>query len=194
VKTWKFHLTAPDGASSTLTSTFEEGNVEVAASLVTTLPALNDDLVFTAKTLGTVGNSISVEFEEPGGPNAPLTVTTIGNRIIVSLASNDAGELTSTASQVQAAISASPSSSDLVNVQLASGNNGTGTVSAMAETFLSGGGLTPANKTYVVPGAKVGGGRSPFEFFVTTQADAILLSASATGAAANSNVTVAGCS
>jgi len=192
-KTWTFHLTTPDGATSTLTAAFQEGTVQVAATLVTNLAGANNDLTFTAKTAGVGGNSISVKYLAPGAASSPLSVTVLGNQIIIGLGSDAAGNLMITASQLRDAVSADPSASALVGVQLASGNDGTGIVSPMTETFLSGGGLGSATNTYTVAGTKLGGGRSPFEFLITTDAGAILLSASATNAAANSNLTVVGC-
>ena len=52
------------------------------------------------------GNDITAEFVNPGVPNAPLTVTMVGNDLTVRLATNATGALSSTAAQVVAAINA----------------------------------------------------------------------------------------
>ena len=54
------------------------------------------------------GNDITAEFVNPGVPNAPLTVTVTGKDLSVSLATDAAGALSSTAAQVVAAINANP--------------------------------------------------------------------------------------
>jgi Zinc carboxypeptidase len=56
------------------------------------------------------GNDISAEFRNPGAPNSPLTVTRTGNEIVVLLATDATGALTSTGQQVVNAINASPAS------------------------------------------------------------------------------------
>ena len=52
------------------------------------------------------GNGLAATFRNPGTQNAPLTVTMTGNELIVDLATNAAGALSSTAAQVVNAINA----------------------------------------------------------------------------------------
>jgi hypothetical protein len=57
----------------------------VAATLTTSLAGANNDLVFTAKTAGAAGNSITVAYVDPGGVTATATVGVVGNAITVKL-------------------------------------------------------------------------------------------------------------
>jgi hypothetical protein len=70
------------------------------------------------------GNSIQAEFLNPGVANSPLSVSVSGSRITVSLATNAAGALASTAAQVRDAINANPAASTLLTAR--TWNNGTG--------------------------------------------------------------------
>ena len=72
------------------------------------------------------GNDISLQTSDPGAPNQPLSVTVTGNAIVVSLATDGAGALTSTAAQVVAAINASSAASALVTASTYRGNVGAG--------------------------------------------------------------------
>ena len=65
-------------------------------------------------TAGTVGNSIEIEFVNPGSNNAPLSVSVSGNKITVNLATNDSGTITSTASHIVSAINGDGDASALV--------------------------------------------------------------------------------
>jgi hypothetical protein len=75
----------------------------------------------------------------PTGPAVPITVTVSGSDIVVNVATDGAGAATSTASQVKAALEADADIARLITVALAPGNDGTGVVTAMAQTSLSGG-------------------------------------------------------
>lgn len=124
------------------------------ATLTTALAGANNDLTFTAVKAGTDGNSTTVRYIVPtdsGGTaiaSQPLTVEVAGSEIIVSLATNSSGVVTSTASQVLAAIQASVPASYLVTVVLAPGNNGAGVVTALASTALAGGVGTVTSAIY----------------------------------------------
>lgn len=74
------------------------------------------------------GNDLHLETRNPGTPNSPLSVTVTGNDITVSLATDAAGALTSTAAQVVAAINASQPASALVTASTYRGNAGAGVV------------------------------------------------------------------
>jgi hypothetical protein len=72
-------------------------------------------VVLTSRAWGHEGgNDITAEFRNPGVPNSPLTVSVTGNDILVSLATNAAGALTSTGAQVVDAINADAAASRLV--------------------------------------------------------------------------------
>ena len=58
----------------------------VAATITTSLPGANNDLVFTAKRKGVYGNEITVAYVDPGTPSAALSVAVVGKAITVNLA------------------------------------------------------------------------------------------------------------
>ncbi|MFC9918651.1 M14 family metallopeptidase [Agromyces binzhouensis] len=78
------------------------------------------------------GNDLSIATVDPGAPNSPLSVTVAGDDITVSLATSAAGDVTSTAAQVVAAINASPAASALVVAYTYRGNSGSGVVAPAA--------------------------------------------------------------
>jgi hypothetical protein len=163
------------------------GEAGTAALAVT----FSDDVRFTANTSGAAGNAVSVVITVGSGPNLPLTVSVLGNQQIVTLGTDAAGVATTTASQLVAAINAHPSSP--VAAALLTGNDGSGLASPLAQTNLSGGGVEAVINAYQVAGVKKGGGRSPFEYVVTTIADAQLLSAVASGGDRTSGLSVSRC-
>ncbi len=115
------------------------------AVLTTAISGINNDLTFTAVKGGTDGNAITVRYivaVDSGGTaiaSQPLFVEVAGNEIIVYLATDAAGAVTSTASQVLSAIQASAPASYLVTVALAPSNTGAGVVASLASTALTGG-------------------------------------------------------
>lgn len=110
----------------------------VAASLTTALAGANNDLKFTAETPGTGGNAITVEYSVAGN-NTPLSIDVLANDITVNVATNVGGTAISTAASVMGAINEDGDASALVEATLAPGSNGTGVVTAMAPTNLTGG-------------------------------------------------------
>ncbi|MGH2652835.1 MAG: PxKF domain-containing protein [Actinomycetota bacterium] len=74
------------------------------------------------------GNDITIQAVDPGVPDSPLSVEVTGNHVTVNLATNASGARTSTASQVVAAINASPGASALVFAYTFRGNAGGGVV------------------------------------------------------------------
>jgi hypothetical protein len=83
------------------------------------------------------GNNLSAEFVHPGQVSAPLTVTQTGNDLLVRLATNDVGALTSTAADVVAAINANATASAKLVATTYRGNAGSGVVLPRARTPLS---------------------------------------------------------
>ena len=66
-------------------------------------------VVLTSRAWGHEGgNDIKAQFVNPGAANSPLSVSALGNEIMVSLATNASGALSSTAADVVAAINAHP--------------------------------------------------------------------------------------
>ena len=109
----------------------------VAASLTTALAGANNDMVFTAKTKGVAGNTISIRYVDPGVETATESVVVTGKAIVVTLRS--VSSVLSTAAQVKTAIEAAAAAHALVAVTNADANNGSGAVIALAVTLLTGG-------------------------------------------------------
>ena len=74
----------------------------------------NNGITWTAATVGTVGDDIVVILEDPDDNNQALGVTVNGRTIIVSLATDGGGAISSTAAQVWAAVNADPTASAIV--------------------------------------------------------------------------------
>lgn len=114
----------------------------VLATLTTALTGSNNDLKLTAKSpnyQGAAGNAISLTIVDPPGNNAALSVSVSGTDITVNGATDGSSALTSTAALVKAAIEASAAAAALVTVTYPAGNDGSGVVTALAKTNLSGG-------------------------------------------------------
>ena len=109
----------------------------VAASLTTALTGTNNDLVFTAKTKGANGNAITIAYVNPGADGV-IAVAVAGTAITVTLA-YATGAITSTAANVAAAIAANTAANALVSTANAAANDGTGLVTALTATPLTGG-------------------------------------------------------
>jgi len=109
-------------------------NRRAAAATLTTGSAGTNRIVWTAKTVGSAGNLITIALVV-SGTNTPLSVEAAGQAITVRLATNDVGAATSTATQVVSAIGAHAGASALVT----SASGDTGVVGALAATHLAGG-------------------------------------------------------
>ena len=95
------------------------------------------DVLFTALNDATrSGNDITVRFLNPGAASSALSVTAVARDITVSLATNGASAIISTASDIVNAINTTPATNALV---LASTSNGANVQTAQAKTNLSGG-------------------------------------------------------
>lgn len=125
----------------------------LAAELTTSLTGANNDLVYTARKAGEAGNDIYVEYVDPGTADAVLSVA-VSNEVIlgalralitVNLATDGSSVITSTAAEVRAAVlqqadaPGHPLAADLVDVENAPANDGSGVVTAMAASALTGG-------------------------------------------------------
>jgi fibronectin-binding autotransporter adhesin len=104
----------------------------ISANFTTRLAASNDDLVFSAVAPGAGGEAISIEYFDSVIPDTPLSVAVTGSAIRVTLAIDAANAIVSTAAQVKAVIEGDPAASALVKVSLASGDDGSGIVAALA--------------------------------------------------------------
>ncbi len=111
----------------------------VAASLATGVVASNNAITWTAKTAGTAGNSIRVQLLDPAANTQSLAVDVDGNDIIVSLATNGGGAITSTPTTIIAAIAEDNTASQKVTAANTGASTGAAAVAAVALTALAGG-------------------------------------------------------
>ena len=109
------------------------------ATHTTALSGTNNDLVFTARRGGSWGNDIRIRYVDPGAPSVALSVTVDGFDITVTLATDGSSVITSTAAEVAAKVTADLFANQLVEVENASSNNGTGVVDDFAFANLAGG-------------------------------------------------------
>ncbi len=112
---------------------------EAKATLTTELTGDNNDLVFTSKLDGALGNVITVEYVDPDAADADLAVSVSGTAIVVLLATGNDKAITTKASDIATAIAAHGAANALVGVANADGNTGAGTVTEMAEAALENG-------------------------------------------------------
>lgn len=112
----------------------------VAAHVDTGLVGENNGITWTANEAGDEGNDLSIELLNTGKEKA-LAVDVDGDKIVVTLATNNAGagEITSTAAQVMAAILEHDVASQLVSTANKGASSGAGVVKAVATTNLAGG-------------------------------------------------------
>jgi phage tail sheath protein FI len=137
-----------------LLCTGDNAQAAVAATLNTGLAGTNNALVFTAVNSGSVGNQISVAMMNPAADTQALSVAVNTTAILVSLATDGEGNITSTAAQVLAAINADLAAAALVTVTEGAGSSGAGVVTASTALFLSGGidCAFPIDTPVLVPG------------------------------------------
>jgi hypothetical protein len=112
----------------------------VAAFLDKGVQGENNAVTYTAREAGEDGNDLEVELLNTGKEKA-LSVDVDGNVISVTLATNNvgAGEVTSTALQVIAAIAEHDAASQLIVAANKGASTGAGVIKAFAKTALSGG-------------------------------------------------------
>jgi hypothetical protein len=130
------------------------------ASLTTTFGEANSNLVYSAVTLGVVGNSNKITYLDPNGvtpgsaPSQNLAITIVQGvgyaEVEISLATNALGAIVTTANDILVAlITQGTAFSNYMTVTLASGSNGSAVVGSLAETALAGGASTGANDGYI---------------------------------------------
>jgi len=133
-----FELTGTFAANGTNAAAIQfSPPVDTAASHTVDMTNANADLTYTAVAKGTDGNSINITHIDPDAASATLSVSVLNKQIIVSLATNGAKAITTTAAQVVAAIAANADSSALVTCSAE--GTGAGVVNAAALFNLSGG-------------------------------------------------------
>ncbi len=108
------------------------------ATLSTALSGSNNDIRLIARELGTGGNAITFRIVVAGN-NTPLSVSVASKAITVNSATNGSAAATSTAQKVVDALLAHEAAKALVwPAVLVPGNDGTGVVTALSATNLSG--------------------------------------------------------
>lgn len=112
--------------------------VAVRSFLTTALTGTNNDLTYEAVATGGGTSLVTIAYVDPAGNNAAESVTVSGTAITVHLATGSGGAITSTGATILASIRASAAASALVTVALAVDNDGTGAVTALTATALSG--------------------------------------------------------
>lgn len=125
------------GTLSSKTSNWTDAGAQ--ASLTTDLTGDNNDLVYTAKYKGEDGNNITIEYSGVAKGSLSVSVTDFAIKVVYNTGS------VPTASQVETAVEASSDAMALLElVANAPDNDGSGTITAMSPTNLSGG----VNKPY----------------------------------------------
>ena len=135
--------TAPNAAAAT------------SASLTTGRASANNEIVWTAASPGAAGNLISVYLADPGASSGVLGVTVTGNAVTVALATDAQGVITSTATEVIAAVAAEPGASALLTGAAGIGSDGTGVVKSTGIARQLAGGAEepfPLNRPVLVAG------------------------------------------
>ncbi|MGA2597189.1 MAG: hypothetical protein ABSH09_09390, partial [Bryobacteraceae bacterium] len=123
----------------------------IAAHGVTSLTGGdNSALTFTADATGTAGNNINVTFQHSGNSSS-LGASVTGNNVVVNLATDANGNITSTANAVSAYLATQSSFTNLASVTTAVGG-GTSLVGDTAATNLAGGGVAALDFTAAVTG------------------------------------------
>lgn len=117
----------------------KKNTASVAATLATGVIGSNNAITFTAKVAGTIGNATKVQLKNPAAASQALAVSIVGDTIVVSLATDGASALTSTAADVVTAVNAHLTAKTLVSAANTGASTGAGVVAAVAATPLAGG-------------------------------------------------------
>ena len=110
------------------------GTLQTHEFLLTALTGADNDMVIIARAGGV--SALTIALVDPSANDASLSVSKTDDDIVVSLATDDEGAITSTASQVVAALNSDADSAPHVYAQVAPSNSGAGVVTALAETGL----------------------------------------------------------
>lgn len=124
---------------------YKDPTAAVAASLATGVVANNNAITFTAVQKGDAGEAIKVQLADPGGNDKALSVAISGDTVVVSLATDGTGAITSKASEIIAAVNAHLVAKQLVTAANTGASTGAGVVVAVEATALAGGAEAAAN-------------------------------------------------
>jgi len=111
----------------------------VSASLKTGVVGENNAITWTSREEGVDGNDTTVTLVDPAGNNKALEVDVNGNDVVVKLATDAEGKITSTPATIAAAVLAHDVASQLVTTANTGASTGAGKVKAVAKTNLAGG-------------------------------------------------------
>lgn len=137
------NLTLSQAATGSTTTSLSFGPADATilqqATLTTSLTGSNNDIVFTSNDPA-YGNSLSVTYRDPSANNATLSVVVNNSyNVVVNLATGSGGAITTIASDIVSAINSNGTQANaLLWATNAAGNNGTGVVTAMSQTSLTG--------------------------------------------------------
>jgi len=129
----------------------EHGN----ATLYTSLPGSDNDLIFIAKTAA----ATTIEYIKPAA-DTPISVAVVGNDIAVTLATNAAGDIVSTANDVMKVVNSSAANT-VVEVRNIVTDSGEGLVTTMPKTELVAHNSVPAPEGVLFNDVDVTNGPSP---------------------------------
>ncbi len=112
------------------------------ATLTTSLKHTGNDILFTALKAGAEGEKIAIEYAAQSGPNQPLSVNvytdvvTGAKRVSVNLATDENGNISTTAGDIVDLIKRDPQTRDLITAETPQDQDGTGLVKVMDATYL----------------------------------------------------------
>jgi uncharacterized protein len=137
-----------------LIGTAPGSQAEVKATLQLGAVGSNDAILLTSVLSGELGNAVSISLADPKTASATLAVLVSGRAITVSLATDADGAITSTATAVIAALTASVDASALVTAVGVAGSTGAGVLAARRRVSLAGGldDAFPLNRPVLVAG------------------------------------------
>lgn len=122
------------------------GTISDAATAVIDPTGTNNSLTYTAVEAGNAGNGIRIVYVDPGGATAALSVVVDEDeRLITVNLGRAASAINTTAALLKTAYDAVPEAVALATVANTAANDGTGLVTAMPVTELSGGGGETSN-------------------------------------------------
>jgi len=108
------------------------------ATLTTNITGADNDIVYTAKKVGTAGNAVQVQYAGLG-VSQPLTIVVTGNLVKINARTSAASAPLSTASEIVAAVNADALANNLVSAKLKAPDTGAGVIAIMSATNLAGG-------------------------------------------------------
>jgi len=127
--------------------------ITVAAKAAVTIrgAAASSGVIYTAKTAGTAGNSITIQYliDVPGAANT-LTTSVSGNAHVVHLGTDSGGVVTSTAADIIANVLVYATPADILVVPTLAAAAGTGKPDVKAATSLTGGTAAGADLSNVI--------------------------------------------